>query len=155
ARAANDRIRARNDRRHVTGLRAVPSFRHGYDRLCSGRETEESRSDVHEIRHVVIRFFCVLVALSVLTGCTRGAGDEQNLVDRATLTLREMARGQNAPDIKALLPRAKGIVICPSVLKAGFLAAGEGGNCVLLGRAPDGQWSYPAFVDIGGGSFGI
>jgi len=37
------------------------------------------------------------------------------------------------------------VMICPRVFKAGFFFGGEGGSCVLLARAGNGTWSYPAF----------
>jgi lipid-binding SYLF domain-containing protein len=54
-----------------------------------------------------------------------------------------------------LLQKAKGVMICPRIFKAGFFFGGEGGQCVLLARAGNGTWSYPAFYDIGSGSFGL
>lgn len=46
-------------------------------------------------------------------------------------------------------------MICPRVFKAGFFFGGEGGACVLLARAGNGTWSYPAFYGMGSGSFGL
>ena len=46
-------------------------------------------------------------------------------------------------------------MICPRVFKAGFIFGGEGGACVLLARAGNGTWSYPAFYGMGSGSFGL
>jgi lipid-binding SYLF domain-containing protein len=54
-----------------------------------------------------------------------------------------------------MLRRAKGVMICPRVFKAGFFVGGEGGSCVLLARSGNGTWSYPTFYDIGSGSFGF
>ena len=58
-------------------------------------------------------------------------------------------------DPKNVLRRAKAAMICPRIFKAGFFFGGEGGNCVLLARAGNGTWSYPAFYTIGSGSFGF
>ena len=93
-------------------------------------------------------------ALALLWGCAKEQGEEQVLVDRATLTVQELmtARTSAARD---LLRKAKGAMICPRVFKAGFFVGGEGGGCVLLGRAANGTWSYPAFYAIGSGSFGF
>ena len=41
------------------------------------------------------------------------------------------------------------------MFKAGFIFGGEGGDCVLLARAGNGTWSYPAFYGMGSGSFGF
>jgi SH3 domain-containing YSC84-like protein 1 len=58
-------------------------------------------------------------------------------------------------DPKTMLRSAKGAMICPRIFKAGFFFGGEGGSCVLLARAGNGTWSYPAFYTIGSGSFGF
>ncbi len=58
-------------------------------------------------------------------------------------------------DPKYMLQRAKGVMICPRVFKAGFFIGGEGGSCVMLARSGNGTWSYPTFYDIGSGSFGF
>jgi lipid-binding SYLF domain-containing protein len=46
-------------------------------------------------------------------------------------------------------------MICPRVFRAGFILGGEGGACVMLARAGNGTWSYPAFYGMGGGSIGF
>ena len=96
----------------------------------------------------------VLAALA-LTSCSSGPGGEQPLVDRATLTVQEMMTQNISQDPKTLLRRAKGVMICPRVFKAGFFIGGEGGSCVLLARSGNGTWSYPTFYDIGSGSLGF
>jgi lipid-binding SYLF domain-containing protein len=88
-------------------------------------------------------------------GCGRTQGDEQALVDRATLTVQDMMTQTLSDKPKDLLRKAKGVLICPGQFRAGFFIGGEGGNCVLLGRAADGTWSYPAFYSMGAGSFGF
>ena len=46
-------------------------------------------------------------------------------------------------------------MICPRVLRAGFLLGGQGGTCVLVARDGGGSWSAPAFYGLGGGSIGF
>ncbi|MFL5256791.1 MAG: YSC84-related protein [Rhodopila sp.] len=104
--------------------------------------------------------FLGLAALALLllqqTACSANTqGEQQTLVDRATLTVQEMMTQNASQDPKNLLRRAKGVMICPRIFKAGFFFGGEGGKCVLLGRAGNGTWSYPAFYTIGSGSFGF
>jgi len=53
------------------------------------------------------------------------------------------------------LEKARAVLICPRVFKAGFILGGEGGACVLLARAGNGTWSYPAFYGMGSGSVGF
>jgi SH3 domain-containing YSC84-like protein 1 len=95
------------------------------------------------------------LTLLALAGCAQGTGGEQTLVDRAALTVQEMMTQNVSQDPKRLLRRAKAVLICPRVFKAGFFVGGEGGSCVLLARSGNGTWSYPTFYDIGSGSFGF
>jgi SH3 domain-containing YSC84-like protein 1 len=82
-------------------------------------------------------------------------GDQQTLVDRATLAIQDMANQSLTEDPRSLLGRARAVMVCPRVFKAGFFFGGEGGACVLLARAGNGTWSYPAFYGMGSGSFGL
>jgi lipid-binding SYLF domain-containing protein len=95
-----------------------------------------------------------LAALAV-AGCQQGAGGEQTLVDRAALSLQEIMTQTVSQDPRIMLQRAKAVMICPRVFKAGFFVGGEGGSCVMLARSGNGTWSYPTFYDIGSGSFGF
>jgi lipid-binding SYLF domain-containing protein len=80
---------------------------------------------------------------------------QQELVDRATLAAQDILDGAQGSDARNLLPRARAVMICPRVFRAGFLFGGEGGGCVLLARGGAGSWSSPAFYSVGGGSFGL
>jgi lipid-binding SYLF domain-containing protein len=54
-----------------------------------------------------------------------------------------------------LLERAYGIVVVPQVVKAALMLGGRGGKGVLAVRNPDGSWSNPVFVTLGGINFGL
>jgi SH3 domain-containing YSC84-like protein 1 len=98
----------------------------------------------------------IAVTLPLLgAGCGSTPGQEQMLVDHATLTVQDMMTQTLSDKPQHLLRKAKGVLICPGQFRAGFFIGGEGGNCVLLGRAADGAWSYPAFYGVGAGSFGF
>ena len=107
----------------------------------------------------MIRILLVAAALAVLPWLAprpaHAQGDEQTLVDRATLALQEMVNQSVSEDPRKMLERARAVMICPRVFKAGFFFGGEGGACVLLARAGNGTWSYPAFYGMGSGSFGF
>src|SRR5580704_10359436 len=108
----------------------------------------------------MIRFLAtaaLAVATLLQTACTvdDSHGAQQTLVDRATLTVQEMMTQQVSRDPRDLLRNAKAVMVCPRIFKAGFFFGGEGGNCVMLARAGNGTWSYPAFYTIGSGSFGL
>ncbi|MBS0644205.1 MAG: lipid-binding SYLF domain-containing protein [Acetobacteraceae bacterium] len=92
-----------------------------------------------------------------LAGCSGppAQGEQQTLVDRSALTTQELLTQPVTNGPKDFLQRAKGVMICPRIFKAGFFFGGEGGMCVLLGRGGNNTWSYPAFYSIGSASFGL
>jgi lipid-binding SYLF domain-containing protein len=54
-----------------------------------------------------------------------------------------------------LLARAQGIAVIPGFLRAGLGIGGTYGQGVMVERRPDGSWSIPAFVTLGGASIGF
>jgi lipid-binding SYLF domain-containing protein len=97
----------------------------------------------------------VTLAVSLAPALARAQGVEQTLVDRATLAVQEMMTQTVSQDPRLSLQRARAVMICPRVFKAGFIIGGAGGDCVLLARAGNGTWSYPAFYGVGSGSVGF
>src|SRR5450755_2774935 len=53
-----------------------------------------------------------------------------------------------------VLSNAKCIVVVPNLIKGGFIFGGKHGRGVASCRTADG-WSAPAFVSVGGGSWGL
>lgn len=104
------------------------------------------------------RLMCLGIMLATLAGCgtTPRQGEEQALVDRATLSVQEiLGEGHDRLNAASLLPRARAVIVCPRIFRAGFFFGGEGGGCVLVGRDAAGSWSSPAFYTLGSGSFGL
>jgi len=107
-----------------------------------------------------VRLLLLLLALlATLAGPARAElrDDAQALVDQATLALPELFNEVDpaARDhLQALLREARGVLICPRILRAGFLFGGRGGGCVLLGREAGG-WTHPAFYGMGGAGVGF
>ncbi len=96
----------------------------------------------------------MLLAAAFAAPMAHAATDQQNLVDRARITIDDIHKDKafgNAPDI---LRRARAVLIVPRLYKGGFFVGGEGGDGVLLARTPRG-WSEPAFYAIGSASFGL
>jgi len=62
------------------------------------------------------------------------------------------AEDKRIPD--EMLQRAEGIVVIPNMIKGAFGIGGRYGKGIVAKRLANGQWSAPAFVAIGGGSFG-
>ena len=82
--------------------------------------------------------------------------EQQGLVDQARVTFDSFMKDENQAWLKENLSQAKGLLIIPSLLKAGFFIGGSGGSGVLIVKNDKtGQWSQPAFYTLGAGSLGI
>ena len=82
--------------------------------------------------------------------------EQQLLVDSARITFEEFMSDPNMGWLKEHLKEAKGLLIVPKLLKAGFIFGGSGGHGVLIvNDEKKGQWSQPAFYSIGSVSFGL
>jgi len=81
--------------------------------------------------------------------------EAQDLVDLSRMAVEAVLTEPNFESARELMKTAKGVVIIPRLLKAGFFIGGAGGNGVLLAKTPDGQWSQPAFYTMGAGSIGL
>jgi SH3 domain-containing YSC84-like protein 1 len=82
--------------------------------------------------------------------------EAQSIVDKANGTLTELMNNAHYSWLHLSLKTAKGVVIFPQVLKAGYIVGGSGGTGVLLVRnSVDGTWSEPAFYTLGSVTFGL
>jgi len=89
---------------------------------------------------------------------TMAAGEEdaQGIVDKARVAFGGFMRDDNYGWMRDHLKDAKGVLIYPQVLKAGFIFGGSGGTGVLLSRdGKTGEWSNPAFYTMGSASVGL
>lgn len=98
-------------------------------------------------------------ALLAMAPCVHAAADEGDaaqIVVAAEATVQAFATDPDFASLRAALPRAKGVLVFPEVLRAGFLLGGSGGNGVLMVRdARSGAWLGPAFYTIGSASLGL
>jgi lipid-binding SYLF domain-containing protein len=97
-----------------------------------------------------------LAGLLLLAAPAAAQQEQQALVDRAALAVQEVMTGGDRPqDAQDFLRRARAVMVCPRIFRAGFIIGGEGGTCLLVGRDGGGSWSSPAFYSMGGGSVGL
>jgi lipid-binding SYLF domain-containing protein len=100
------------------------------------------------------------VALSLCTALEPVAAadkeEAQGIVDKAKVTLGAFMRDKDYTWLHEHFGKARGVLIYPQVLKAGFIIGGSGGTGVLLVKS-DGknEWSQPAFYTVGSASFGL
>jgi lipid-binding SYLF domain-containing protein len=84
------------------------------------------------------------------------AAKAQGIVDKAKVTLGAFMGDKNYSWLHENLKNAKGVLIYPQILKAGFILGGSGGTGVLLAKdQKGGDWSQPAFYTVGTVSFGL
>jgi len=84
------------------------------------------------------------------------ASDAKELVTKAQATIGDIGRNPDFPTFSPALAKARGVLIFPQVLKAGFVLGGSGGSGVLLVRdAKTGKWIGPAFYTMGSASLGF
>jgi lipid-binding SYLF domain-containing protein len=79
-------------------------------------------------------------------------------VDRATEATNVLNEIMNIPENaipEELMARAHGIAVIPHVVKGAFGIGGQWGKGLMSQRSETGRWSQPAFIEIGGGSFGF
>lgn len=109
------------------------------------------------LRSAAAALFCALIGLASAPTQAQPSpvSEAQQLVDKAKLTAEKMLNDPQLNTLRQWMKSAKGVLIVPSFLKAGFIIGGAGGSGVLLTRDGAGQWSAPAFYTIGEGSFGF
>jgi len=105
-------------------------------------------------RHLVL----VVLSLAALLGNLAWAGsareDSTERLQNSANVLREIA---NAPDKgipEEVLDGTKCMVVVPHLVKGGFIFGAKHGRGVAVCRTSQG-WSAPAFISVGGGSWGL
>lgn len=84
------------------------------------------------------------------------ATEQQQLVDKAKMTMEAFASDPALRDALQEWRDAKGLFIVPQLLRGAFVFGGAGGSGVLLVRDDKtGEWSQPAFYTVGAVSFGF
>jgi lipid-binding SYLF domain-containing protein len=88
-------------------------------------------------------------------GAARAASEQQNLVEKARITLDDLRRDKEFGNARDLIKRARGVMVVPALIKGGLFIGAEGGDALLLSRGQDGTWSDPCFYTLASASFGL
>jgi SH3 domain-containing YSC84-like protein 1 len=100
----------------------------------------------------------LLMSAMGLVGTYAFAGSaREDSVDRLQRSVTVLHAIMSTPDKgipEEVLSNAKCIVVVPDLIKGGFVFGGKHGRGVATCRTPEG-WSAPAFVSVGGGSWGL
>jgi lipid-binding SYLF domain-containing protein len=100
--------------------------------------------------------FCLVIGMAGSAAAQTAAKDIHDEIEQTTKAATVLREIMSAPD-KAIpqrvLDNADCVAVFPSVIKAAFGIGGRGGRGVVVCRGASG-WSAPAYLNIGGGSFG-
>jgi lipid-binding SYLF domain-containing protein len=99
----------------------------------------------------------LLVSILVAgSGVALAQGEQQRLIDDSVASFSNFMRDPDMSWLQQNIGRAKGVMIAPSLLKAGFIFGGSGGRAVVLARdATTGKWVGPAFYTMATASVGF
>lgn len=103
------------------------------------------------------KFFASMFSLVFLAGCMAWADAKDDSVERLQKAGEVLKQVMDTPDKgipEEVLDNAKCIVVVPHLIKAGFIVGGKHGRGVASCRTATG-WSAPAFISVGGGSWGL
>jgi lipid-binding SYLF domain-containing protein len=96
-------------------------------------------------------------AIALTSGDLWAASGRQDSIERLQMSSDVLHSIMDAPDKgipDEVVKNAKCIVVVPHLVKGGFVVGGEHGRGIASCRTAEG-WSAPAFVSVGGGSWGL
>jgi lipid-binding SYLF domain-containing protein len=102
-------------------------------------------------------WFVLLLSLMTMLGSMAWASAKEDSEERLQNAANVLKEIMDAPDKgipEEVLDNAKCIVVVPHLIKAGFIVGGKHGRGVATCRTANG-WSAPAFISVGGGSWGL
>jgi lipid-binding SYLF domain-containing protein len=95
--------------------------------------------------------------IGAVAGCATSPPELSGKIEKASGALQEVVATPETGIPREWLSRAQAVAVFPGVVKAAFFFGGRWGEGVMSVRKEPGRndWSPPAFVFIGGGSFGL
>jgi lipid-binding SYLF domain-containing protein len=95
----------------------------------------------------------LLLPVLALSIATVGAATEQEIVNHSSTIIRNFRQMPETNIPASVLRHSRGLAIM-TVIKAGFIFSGKGGEGVVVARTGHG-WSGPFFVGTGGAGWGV
>lgn len=95
----------------------------------------------------------LLLPVLALSIATAGAATEQEIVNHSATIIRNFREMPETNIPASVLRHSQGLAIM-TVIKAGFIFSGKGGEGVVVARTGHG-WSGPSFVGTGGAGWGV
>jgi SH3 domain-containing YSC84-like protein 1 len=99
----------------------------------------------------------VALAMFMLVSVAWAASAKEDSIERLQKSANVLHEIMNTPDKgipEEVLGGAKCMVVVPHLIKGGFIVGGKHGRGVATCRTSSG-WSAPAFISVGGGSWGL
>src|SRR5256885_3792945 len=99
----------------------------------------------------------MLIAVILGLGTMSWAGGKQDAKERLTNAGQILDEVMSSPDKgipQEVIDNAKCIAVVPNLIKGAFVFGGKHGRGVATCRTATG-WSAPAFISVGGGSWGL
>jgi SH3 domain-containing YSC84-like protein 1 len=109
---------------------------------------------------VIVLALCTAVQAQNQTQTSRGEKGTRDMKDeieqsqKAAKVFTEIMNISDKAIPENILEKAECVAVFPDVIKAGFIVGGRGGRGVVSCRVGN-SWSAPAYLDLGGGSFGL
>ncbi|HLK52498.1 MAG TPA: lipid-binding SYLF domain-containing protein [Candidatus Angelobacter sp.] len=101
------------------------------------------------------KFIAFLSVMSLASFCWASAKeDSTERLQRASEVLNQMVQAPDKGIPEEVLSHAKCVAIVPHLVKGGLGFGGKHGRGVATCRTAEG-WSAPAFISVGGGSWGL
>src|SRR5215470_12872786 len=95
-------------------------------------------------------------ALAAFAGQAAAQTQEQDLVNAAEASLDNFIRDPDMTWLQQHIGSARGVLIAPQLVQAGFVFGGAGGRAVLFIRNDEtGRWEGPAFYNLATASVGL
>lgn len=108
------------------------------------------------LRALAGAFMATVLSGAFTTVSATDKSEAKSLIDKSKATVTHMTGEEEFSWLHRYLKTAKGVLIFPQVLKAGFFLGGSGGTGVLMVRnAATGTWGEPAFYTVGSVTFGL
>ena len=96
-----------------------------------------------------------LALLASVPTVASAQAEQQALVNEAEATFQNFIRDPEMTWMQKNLSKARGVLIAPSIAKAGFILGGSGGRAVFVARDANGKWAGPAFYTLATASIGF
>jgi lipid-binding SYLF domain-containing protein len=127
------------------------------DRDPAKQQRRKSSRRIRSREAVSMKKVILLVVVFGLTSLSF-AGNRKDSVQRlsnAATVLNEIMATPDKGIPLEVFENAKCIAVVPNMVKAAFVFGGKHGRGVATCRTANGGWSAPAFISVGGGSWGL